>query len=134
MAISPDWGLTSIVPMIEDVCARVAQLCQLTAEPVHSLNYLRDLRVAERDDTKLRVAHCGRDTPGAFAALTAVVDLIVDGIDQCHGLEPSGVEALLGAAEAAWEVRGQEARAVLLRAAENWEAICAVPAGLRYAS
>ncbi|MDI9915386.1 hypothetical protein [Rhodococcus sp. IEGM 1379] len=92
----PQWGMTAVVDGLHHVCAPVARLCRLTANAIHPLN-LRELWAAEQQPTiDLLAMHSPHDS-GHWEALTAVRELISDGLDHCHGLDISGVEAVTAA-------------------------------------
>ena len=92
----PQWGMTAVVDGLDHVCAPVARLCRLTANAIHPLN-LRALWAAEQQPTIDLLALHSPHGSGHWEVLTAVLELITDGLDHCHGLDISGIEAATSA-------------------------------------
>lgn len=116
----PTWGLAAIVDGIDDVCAPVARLCQLTANAVHPLN-LRELWSAEQLPVTEQIADHTPGTTGYREALSAVIDLITDGLDHGKGLDVSGSEAVSSAFTAVINAQDADtARSTIAAAVEHW--------------
>lgn len=116
----PTWGMAAIVDGIDDVCVPVARLCKLTANAVHPLN-LRELWSAEQFPVTEQIADHTPGTTGHWEALSAVIDLITDGLDHCEGLDVSGSEAVAAAFTVIINARDTDtARATITAAVEHW--------------
>lgn len=116
----PTWGMAAIIDGIDDVWAPVARLCQLTANAVHPLN-LRELWSAEQLPVTEQIADHSPGTTGHWEALSAVIELITDGLDHCQGLDVSGSEAVASAFTAIINAQGANtARATITAAVEHW--------------
>ena len=116
----PTWGMAAIVDGIDDVCVPVARLCQLTANAVHPLN-LRELWSAEQFPVTEQIADHTPGTTGHWEALSAVIELITDGLDHCEGLDVSGSEAVSSAFTAIINALDTDtARATITAAVEHW--------------
>ncbi|WP_336883023.1 hypothetical protein [Rhodococcus globerulus] len=92
----PRWGMTAVVDGLDHICEPVAQLCRLTANAIHPLN-LRQLWAAEPQPTAEMLALHSPNNTGHWEVLTAVLELITDGLDHCQGADVSGVEAVTAA-------------------------------------
>lgn len=116
----PHWGLASVVDGLDHTCAPVARLCRLTANAIHPLN-LRELWAAEQlPTTEMRSLHSPNDT-GHWEVLTAVLELITDGLDHCDGLDVSGIEAVTTAFTAIiTTLDAAAARTIITAAATHW--------------
>jgi hypothetical protein len=71
----------------------VARLCRLTANAIHPLN-LRELWAAEEQPTAEMLALHSPNNTGHWEVLTAVLELITDGLDHSQGADVSGIEAV----------------------------------------
>lgn len=126
MLIHPKWGMAAVFPTLEGPCSSTAHLCQQTAESANPGDLTTKWDAARLN---LRSLSTGRALDGTAeaAALAVLSDVTTDGIDHCRGLDVSGVEALLGYAEAICRARGDNARIALLYAAEAWETVRSAP-------
>lgn len=115
----PHWGMTAVVDGLDHVCAPVAQLCRLTAHAIHPLN-LRQLWAAEQQPTAEMLALHSSDD-GHWDVLTAVLELITDGLDHCQGADVSSVEAVTAAFTAVITSQHPDtARAIITTATAHW--------------
>lgn len=112
----PHWGMTAVVDGLDHICEPVAQLCRLTAHAIHPLN-LRQLWAAEQQPTaEMLVLRSPNDT-GHWEVLTAVLELITDGLDHCQGADVSSVEAVTAAFTAVITSQNPDtARAIIIAA------------------
>lgn len=116
----PTWGMAAIVDGIDDVCAPIARLCQLTANAVHPLN-LRELWSAEQISVAEQLTNHTPGTTGRWEALNTAIELITDGLDHCEGLDVSGNEAVTSAFTAIINAQDADtARATITAAVEHW--------------
>lgn len=88
--------MTAVVDGLDHICEPVAQLCRLTANAIHPLN-LRQLWAAEQQPTAETLALHSPNNTGHWEVLTAVLELITDGLDHSQGADVSGVEAVTAA-------------------------------------
>lgn len=111
----PDWGISTTLPTVRDLCDRIADLYRHIAphppRPCgeHWTSVAVDIAAARRH----------RHGPGETEALDLLDELTLDGIDRDHGDDVAGFEALLGYIGTLRAVRGADARDTLIWAAEQ---------------